>query len=174
VSDLELFDSRVRKSAVLSLCQTYRYELRRSWADGPTVGFIMLNPSTADANEDDPTIRRCISFAKSWGYAGLVVRNLYALRATDPTELKGHPDPVGPDNRMYLTEAAADALTVCAWGANADPVDAQALVSDLIVWGVKPHHLGLTKAGFPKHPLYLRADTTPTPFSVAVGEDTPQ
>jgi hypothetical protein len=159
-----LFD-HVAKTAVISDCGTYRYLLTRTW-DGslPHVGFIMLNPSTANADTDDPTIRRCIGFAKAWGYGGIAVRNLYALRSTDPKALRGHPDPHGPDNYRYVEAAADDHLTVCAWGANADPIDSRGLIDALIGWGGRPHHLGLTKDGFPKRPLYLRADTTPTPF----------
>lgn len=160
----ELFDD-ARRTAVISDCGTYRYLLTRTWDTRlPTVGFIMLNPSTADADTDDPTIRRCVGFAKSWGYGGIAVRNLYALRSTDPKALRTHPDPVGPDNYLYLEAAAGDDLTVCAWGANADPIDSRGLIDGLLGWGGQPHHLGLTKGGFPKHPLYLRADTTPIPF----------
>lgn len=155
----------VTKSAVLSDCGTYRYLLTRTWDETqPAVGFIMLNPSTADANEDDPTIRRCVGFAKAWGYGGIKVRNLYALRSTDPKALRSHADPHGPDNYKYVEAAVDDALTICAWGANADPIDSRGLIDALLGWGGKPHHLGLTKGGFPKHPLYLRADTTPIPF----------
>jgi len=168
MSEPTLFDTQVQKSAALSPCGTYRYELLRSWGDGPTVGFIMLNPSTADANVDDPTIRRCIGFGKAWGYGTLVVRNLYALRSTDPKALKGHPDPVGPDNDRYLAEAVGDAVTICAWGANADPERARTVLADLAAAGAMAFHLGLTKAGFPKHPLYLRADVHPVPFSGGV------
>lgn len=159
-----LFEDRDR-TAVISPCGTYRYLLTRVWDQTlPNVGFIMLNPSTADADTDDPTIRRCVGFAKSWGYGGIAVRNLYALRSTDPRALRTHPHPHGPDNYRYLEAAIHDALTVCAWGANADPIDSRGLIDALIGWGGRPHHLGLTKAGFPKHPLYLRADTTPSPF----------
>jgi len=86
---------RVVRSAVLSDCGTYRYSLTRRWSPGPLLGWVMLNPSRADALVDDPTIRRCVGFARRWGFAGIVVRNLYALRATDPRELSRHPAPVG-------------------------------------------------------------------------------
>jgi hypothetical protein len=148
-------------SAVLSECGTYRYELRRTWSTGPAVGWIMLNPSTADADTDDATIRKCVRYAKAWGYGGIVVRNLYALRSRDPKALKRHDDPVGPDNYAHLGRAAKDALTVCAWGANADAADVQRAVGSLIVAGVRLHVLALTKDGQPGHPLFLPGHLRP-------------
>jgi hypothetical protein len=155
---------KMLRDAVLSDCGTYRYELSRRWdVTRGRVGFIMLNPSTADGQQDDPTIRRCIGFAKAWGYGWLVVRNLYALRATDPKELWKHPAPVGPDNDGYLLDSVNDPVTVCAWGANGRRGDA--VINALSDAGVALHYLELTRAGKPKHPLYLRADLTPAPFS---------
>jgi hypothetical protein len=156
------------RSAVVSDCGAYRYELTRRWdITLPRVGWIMLNPSTADAEVDDPTIRRCIGFAKAWGYGGIVVRNMYALRATDPKALRTHPDPIGRFNSSYLRRCAAEPVTVCAWGANADPVDEQGTVGGLIVNGVRLYHLGLTKNGSPRHPLYLKAGLRPTAWEVS-------
>lgn len=161
-----LFDAgppEMLRDAVISECGTYRYELIRRWdASLPRVGWIMLNPSTADASVDDPTIRRCIGFAKSWGYGGIVVRNLYALRATDPRELWKHPSPTGPDNDTYLMESVDEPITVCAWGANGRRGDA--VINALSDAGAALHHLGLTKAGVPKHPLYLKSDLRPVPL----------
>ncbi|MEU8139034.1 DUF1643 domain-containing protein [Streptodolium elevatio] len=153
----------VHRSAVLSQCGTYRYELTRHWAPGPVVGWVMLNPSTADAAADDPTIRRCTGYAKAWGYGGLVVRNLYALRATDPAELARHTDPIGPYNDAYLAECAADPLTVVAWGARGGDRgrDVLALLERL---GVRPYRLGATDDGQPRHPLYLKTDLAPIPI----------
>lgn len=157
----------VRKAAVLSPCGTYRYELTRTWGAGKLVGWVMLNPSKADAEVDDPTIRRCMGFARAWGYNGIVVRNLYALRATDPRELWQHPDPVGPDNHRALASAGGEALTVCAWGSNADPVRAQAVVGSLIIARATLRCLGVTKDGQPRHPLYVRGDTVLAGFGDA-------
>jgi hypothetical protein len=108
---------RVVRSAVLSDCGTYRYVLTRRWVEGPLLGWVMLNPSTADAERDDPTIRRCMGFARTWGFAGIIVRNLYAARSSSPAALWSHPEPGGPANDQYLAGTGVDQLTVCAWGA---------------------------------------------------------
>lgn len=152
------------RSAVISSCGAYRYELTRRWdVTLPRVGWIMLNPSTADAEQDDPTIRRCIAFAKTWGYGGIVVRNLYALRATDPSELWKHPRPTGPDNDSHLLDSVDDPITVCAWGVHGKR--GNTVINALSDAGAALHYLELTKAGVPKHPLYLRGDLKPVPFS---------
>lgn len=149
-------------SAIISACGTYRYQLSREPHDlyatcGPAL-FIMLNPSTADAALDDPTIRRCRGFAKAWDCAGIVVANLYALRATNPNDLLVHADPVGPDNDMHLAAMIREHETVvCAWGANAKP-ERVALVSKMFHRLSRPMCLGTTKDGAPRHPLYIRAD----------------
>lgn len=141
----------------------YRYWLRRTWqADTEHLPIIMLNPSTADADADDPTIRRCVAFAKRQGYGGLFVANLYALRSTDPAQLWLHPDPVGPRNDEELAmlfDGARlwDRTVLCAWGANARP-ERVARVRELAA-GVELLALGTTKAGAPRHPLYVRGDT---------------
>jgi hypothetical protein len=153
-------------SAIISNCGQYRYQLTRS-ADtetarffatrGPAL-FIMLNPSTADASLDDPTIRRCRGFAKTWDCDGIVVANLYALRATNPTALWTHADPVGPDNDTHLALLIRDHETiVCAWGANAKP-ERVAQVSKMFHRQSRPMCLGVTKHGTPRHPLYIRGD----------------
>jgi hypothetical protein len=152
-------------SAVVSECGRYRYELRRIWdASGPLLEFIMLNPSTADASVDDNTIRRCIAFAKRWGYGGIVVRNLYAWRATNPAELVNLEDPVGPENRAYLSRADAD-CTIVAWGAhpaavgwwNGYPFGWQPKV----IQRPALFCLGTNANGSPKHPLYVPSSRTP-------------
>jgi hypothetical protein len=152
------------RDALISECGTYRYKLWRRWdVTKPRVGWIMCNPSTADAEQDDPTIRRCIGFAKAWGFGGIAVCNLYALRATDPRELWRHPAPVGPDNDSYLLDSVDDPVTVCAWGVNGRRGDA--VIKALSRAGAALHYLEMTKAGIPKHPLYLRGDLTPIPFA---------
>lgn len=149
-------------SAIISTCGQYRYQLSREPHDlyttrGPAL-FIMLNPSTADAALDDPTIRRCRSFAKSWDCSGIVVANLYALRAPNPADLWKHADPVGPDNDMYLAALLQEHETiVCAWGANARPERVLA-VKKMFRRQSTPVCLGTTKFGAPRHPLYMRGD----------------
>ncbi len=152
-------------NAYLSPCRTWRYSLTREVAplDGDgTVTFVMLNPSTADEWQDDPTIRRCIGFARAWGFARLKVVNIYAYRATNPRELGKVNDPVGPDNFCTIAKIVGGSdLVVCAWGVNA-PRGAANVVLDLIA---APHALGVTKGGAPCHPLYMPRDSTPFPFA---------
>ena len=98
-----LFDLPSKNAAAFSPDRRYRYTLRRQWDDAlPYCLFVMLNPSTADATQDDPTIRRCIGFTKAWGFGGLLVGNLFALRSTDPAALYHADDPVGPENDSCL------------------------------------------------------------------------
>lgn len=153
------------RSATLSECGTYRYELSRVWSlDGPRVLFVMLNPSTADHDVDDPTIRKCSGFAKRWGFSGLVVVNLFAFRATKPADLKKAEHPVGELNRDYLLNGALECdEIVCAWGAHGKLHGRGLYVRTLL----KAHGerrgglkcLGMTKGGQPRHPLYLKNDT---------------
>lgn len=149
--------------AVISDCEQYRYRLDRPGGlaaiHDPAV-FIMLNPSTADADLDDPTIRRCRAFAQAWRCNGLVVMNLYAYRTVDPRKLwKNNPDPVGPENDEHLQHiASGPAQIVCAWGANAKPDRVAEVVAIFTSAGVKLKCLGTTKHGAPRHPLYVRGD----------------
>jgi hypothetical protein len=150
------------RSAWISADQKYRYGLRRTWdTDGFNVTFIMLNPSTASAYQDDPTIRRCVRFAKDAGAGELVVANLYGLRATEPAELWRAEDPVGPQNDEILKIYANEAdLLVAAWGAYGpdERVNEVVKLLDDVDEGMNIHCLGTTKMGHPRHPLYVRAD----------------
>ena len=138
----------------------YRYSLTRQWSSGPRVCWIMLNPSTADADQDDPTIRRCIGFSRTWGFGELVIVNLFALRATNPRELKRHVDPVGAGNEREIGMASrTSALTVAAWGVHGAFLQGGARARARL--GSRICHLGLTRDGHPRHPLYLRGDTRP-------------
>lgn len=162
----------LHSDAAISRDGLYRYSLRRSWEwAGAIATWVMLNPSTADARVDDATIRRCIGFSREWGCSGLKVVNLYAYRATDPTELRTAPDPVGPLNDRYLRDACWVARTcgwplIVAWGTNADPIRVKQFLT-LLPRGSELHCLGVTKDGHPKHPLRLAAFTPrrlwPTP-----------
>lgn len=149
----------VRASAELSPDGVYRYRLDRAWDDSlPRLVFLMLNPSTADATRDDPTLRRCMSFTRSLGHGSLSVVNLYALRTADPRELRLHHDPVGPLNDDHISETVLNAGTVIAgWGTNAWDHARVERVCSLVAGPI--HALGLTKDGHPRHPLYLRGDS---------------
>jgi hypothetical protein len=145
------------ETAVFSPCRTWRYSLRRQLIGTGTVAFIGLNPSTADETRDDPTIRRCLGFARRWSFAALEVVNVYGLRATEPHALWHAADPVGPQNDRVLSRAIEGAdLVIAAWGAQARPERLAELRWAL--GDVQLHALGFTQSGAPRHPLYLRAD----------------
>lgn len=159
----------VTSSAVLSPCANYRYQLRRVWDESkPLVMFLMLNPSTADGEKDDPTIRRCKSFAQNWGFGGFVVGNLFAFRSTDPRQILTCDDPIGPDNKMHLDKLAAKAeLVVCAWGNSAivEKLGKRYGSDYLPLKGITNlRYLELAIDGTPKHPLYLKSDLLPQEF----------
>lgn len=153
------------KGADISECGTYRYRLWRGWDDDePFVGFLMLNPSTANAEKDDQTIRKCMSFAKKWGYGGIMVTNLFALRTKSPKVLKAFTgDRIGLDNTGFvIDEAKACAKTVAAWGNNGTIGGMGERYRKILRrHGCGLHHLGLTQLKQPWHPLYLPGDTEP-------------
>lgn len=163
------------KSAIISPCGLYRYELRRWWVERPMswVLWIMLNPSTADAEIDDPTVTRCINFSKAWEYDGLIIVNTYAFRTPDPTELQTAwctgVDVRGPENIQRVREAARLAdLAVAGWGTNKLGVMAGGYIGAVVEQeGLPLHYLRLTKDGHPGHPLYLPEELTPQPWSRA-------
>lgn len=142
--------------------RVYRYRLERRIAQPPTgsLCFILLNPSTADETQNDPTIRRCMGYAAAWGYSRLIVVNLFAYRSTDPRQLRRVGDPYGPDNaRQIISAAQAADHVVAGWGAHGAYQNAgRNTIMRLRYKGVPVHALGLTKAGEPVHPLYQRAD----------------
>ncbi len=160
-------------AAHFSPCGTWRYLLTRQWAsEGTTLRVVMLNPSTADAVQLDPTVRRCVGFARSWGHARLVVLNAYALRSTDPRGLWTHPEPVGEGiaNDLHIRAqaqlAAAEGIPLlAAWGVHAQPERVARIVE--LVEGAGAHLvcLGTTKEGAPRHPLYVAASTRPEAWS---------
>lgn len=157
----------MERSASFSPCRRYRYELWRTWGDmlNPDAGYAMfigLNPSTADETEDDPTIRRCIAFAKAWGYSGLCMTNLFAFRATDPADMILCHEPVGPSNDDHLIRCASTAgVVVAAWGTNGTHQARDERVKAMLP---SLHYLRLTRHGHPGHPLYLPQDLRPLPW----------
>lgn len=169
----------VESSAEFSPCRRYRYALRRAFADGPTVMFVGLNPSTADESRDDPTIRRCLGFARTWGYGTLIMANAYAFRATDPRDLHVADGPVGEPGEwadLWLYSLALESdLVVAAWGADPgpDPTRPEHVLHTVcsalrVRAAIGLRHglfaLGLTQNGSPRHPLYVRADVIPVSY----------
>lgn len=163
----------ITKAAYVSFDEVYRYWLSRIWNNSvPFATFIMLNPSKADAEVDDATVKKCMAYARAWGCGGVKVGNLYAFRATDPKVMRKAADPVGPRNDTCLATLAWEAWAwnapiVGGWGANADADPAR--VAEVLSL---PHMdrltaLSVTKSGQPGHPLYLPADLTPQPWGAA-------
>lgn len=152
------------RQTIFSPCRTYRYTLWREWIGGDGYcQFVCLNPSTADEVQDDPTVRRCIAYAKAWGFGAFCMTNIFAYRATDPAVMKAQPDPIGPDNDRHLKQIADGAgIVVAAWGSHGEHMGRGAEVARLIP-GL--HCLHLTKAGHPGHPLYLKASLAPVPWN---------
>jgi hypothetical protein len=168
------------RRTILSACRKYRYTLWRDWDMDLLTGcaddakdldsyamFVGLNPSTADETKDDPTIRKCVGFAKRWGFAGLMMTNLFAFRATDPRQMKGHPKPIGDDNDRWLVACARGAgIIVAAWGVNGEHMGRDVEVLKLLD-GVEC--LRTTKAGHPEHPLYVPYEVTTKPYEGRTG-----
>lgn len=162
----------IEKAALISRCGRYRYWLQRLWDENrPPLVFIGLNPSTADALVDDPTIRRCIGFARDWGYGGIYMLNLFAYRTRDPAEMIAEKDPFGPENEYWLRNTAeladepgSEIMVIAAWGN-----DGVHLNHDKEVVKMFPNLkcLGVNKSGQPKHPLYLPKTTKPIAYSGA-------
>ena len=158
-AQLSLDGSAPTSSARFSPCRLYRYELRRTWdARLPVLAFCLVNPSTATAEADDPTIRLLCSWARLLGYGGIVVVNLFAWRSTDPAEMKRSAEPIGPENDAAIVAVARESgMVVCAWGANGTHLDrGPAVAAALRAAGVQLYRLPipLTKSGQPCHPLY--------------------
>lgn len=163
---LALFHTGSDNGAAFSPCRTWRYALWRFWDDRkPRVAFIGLNPSTADESKDDPTIRRCITFSKKWGFGGMYMLNLYAFRATKPIDMVQSADPVGPENQELLgAYAAGSELVIAAWGSievrYRPRLEWQTRIKATLASIAKPVYcLGRTQDGSPRHPLYVRGDT---------------
>lgn len=163
----------MNRTAEISKCGRYRYHLARWWEyNKPSVTFIMLNPSTADANVDDPTIKRCIKFAQRWGCGGIQVVNLFALRTPSPDVMKASAAPEGIFNPQSILNAAqTSAWVICAWGNHgAHRGQAERVMKILQGHGVKTYCLGTTDSGQPKHPLsrgkgFIPYDFKPIPYN---------
>ena len=158
-----IFTPAKNQGASFSRCGRYRYAVWRTWDDTkPRVVFVGLNPSTADARIDDPTLVRCMGFARDWGFGGVVTGNLFAWRATDPRDLRLAPDPVGPANDRWLRRLiSASPLTIAAWG-NGGAWQGRA--DRILRRHANLQCLRLTAAGQPAHPLYLPKSLQPRPL----------
>ena len=148
----------------------YRYLLGRRISDSPgRLLFVMLNPGTADETHNDPTIRRCIGFAKQWGYGLLEVVNLFAFRTSYIRELRRAADPIGSDNDEWLRGALTTAdRVVLAWGNHGAFMNRSQQVLRMANNATQPYHLGLNKTGEPKHPLYLPSSTISSPLQTDI------
>lgn len=146
-----------QSEAVYSQCETYRYLLTRVWGRGPKALFVMLNPSTATEEQNDPTVERCERRARALGYGAFRVTNIFAFRATDPKVMRAAADPIGPDNDRAILDSVgwADSI-VCAWGNHGLHLGRGDAVTALLRSTKAPlHHLGLTSQNQPRHPLYV-------------------
>ena len=157
--------------AVYSDCERYRYELTRTWdSAGRKALFVMLNPSTATEVQNDPTVERCERRARALGFGAFRVTNIFAWRDTDPKKMRAAEDPVGPANDAAIHDGAfwADRV-ICAWGTHGEHLWRGPAVEALLrETGLPLYHLGLTKAGHPKHPLYISYSTQPESWVQAV------
>jgi hypothetical protein len=153
----------MKTSAIFSTDRLYRYALYRVWDESlPLVLFVGLNPSTADEKVNDPTIIRCMNYAKAWNYGGVIMANLFAFRSTDPKNLKNQLDPIGFENDLWIQKLASEAqLVIAAWGTHGTLLnrnqEVKKMFKNLLC-------LELSKDGHPKHPLYLKKDLTPKKF----------
>jgi hypothetical protein len=151
-------------TAIYSDCEKYRYSLTRSWNEtAKRVMFVMLNPSKADEIANDPTVERCERRARALGYGAFKVTNIFAWRDTDPKQMRKARSPIGPENDVILREGSlwADEI-IAAWGAHGEHREQGNAVAELLFATGRPlFHLGLTKAGHPRHPLYISYQTQP-------------
>lgn len=149
---------------VFSSCGRYRYVWFHRWADGPTVMFIGLNPSQANGHRTDATVRRCIAYAKRWGYGALRIVNLFAWVDMDPEAMMREADPIGPDNDRHLGIATAEAeLVVAVWGVHGAHLGRDRAIKR--AFRNRLHALKVNQDGSPSHPLYLSGDLRPIPYA---------
>jgi hypothetical protein len=151
------------RDAVISACGQYRYYLVRIWGEGKLLVFVMLNPSTADANVDDATVRKCTGFAKALGFDGYIIVNLFALRSTDPAGLRKVDDPIGEHNDYYVREAMKrGGMTIAAWGRHGTYLERDK--SFIATLPGQLHALRVNSDGTPAHPLMLPYTCRPVPY----------
>lgn len=158
----DLFADPAASGAMFDAARRYRYRLWRRWSDGPLIVWMMLNPSTADERDPDPTLTRCRNFSAQWGFGSLEIVNVYAFRSAHPKDLWTIDDPVGPLNDKIIENAfrRADKLML-GWGNNAKSHDVARVCAIMNRVGIEPFCLKITEQGQPWHPLYLAADTEP-------------
>ncbi len=157
----------IYSEAAYSPCEAYRYWLRRRWAAGSEVNFIMLNPSVANEFKNDPTVERCERRARMLGHAAFSVTNIFAWRDTDPMAMRRAIEPQGPENDRVLLEIARQAhQVIAAWGVHGAHQQRGADVAEMLIAERIPlFHLGLSKEGHPRHPLYVPYRQVPTPWT---------
>jgi hypothetical protein len=151
----------IEYGAIFDVTARYRYSLWRAWSPyHPRIAFILLNPSTADEHKNDPTIRRCIGFARAWNFGSMEVVNLFAYRATDHRELFIANEPIGTENNRFLMQAIERCSTiVLGWGTRGTFLSRDRQVMSLLARRTDLYCLGITQNGQPRHPLYLKGDT---------------
>jgi hypothetical protein len=152
--------------AIFDIYGRYRYSLWRTWSvHHPRVAFVLLNPSAADEHKNDPTILRCMGFARAWNFGSMEVVNLFAHRATDYRELFKVSDPIGEENNRFLMQAVERCSTVVlGWGTKGTLLGRDRQVMSLLAGRKDVYCLGITKNGQPRHPLYVKGDTSLVPF----------
>jgi len=162
--------SGIEYGAIFDVNGRYRYSLWRAWSPYyPRIVFVLLNPSTADEQRNDPTIRRCIGFARAWHFGSMEVVNLFAYLATDYRELFKVSDPIGQGNNRFLLQAVERCSTVVlGWGTRGTFLSRDRQVIQMFVRKKDVYCLGLTKDGQPRHPLYIQGDTNLEPFDISI------
>lgn len=153
----------MKKDAILSEDRKYRYVLSRIWDESkPLVVIIGLNPSTADEKDDDNTIKKCINFSKNWGYGGLYMLNLFAFRATAPSDMFNASSPIGEENSKYIEKySKLSDKVICSWGNNGNFKNRS---KEVLLNIENKFYLKLNKTGEPAHPLYLNKNLIPIKF----------
>jgi|TARA_B110000114_G_scaffold175041_1_gene204202 hypothetical protein len=150
--------------AIYSDCERYRYALTRVWKfEASRLVFVMLNPSTATEVQNDPTVERCERRARTLGFGSLQVTNIFAWRDTDPKKMRTAKDPIGPNNDKTIMEACSwgDQI-IAAWGTHGAHLNRGVQVKQILLSSDKPvFHLGISKGGHPKHPLYIAYSQKP-------------